>query len=127
MHTPFSRARKSSRRHNLFLNVFRDYWNAADRERRWSRMRRFLSYYRPHLPLLLADLLCAILVAGTAVALPLCANIVTSRLLALPDAPQAFTQILAMGGVMLAVLAVQIAAIFFVDYRGHVMGARIDV
>ncbi|MBY5766145.1 ABC transporter ATP-binding protein [Rhizobium leguminosarum] len=126
MNIRFSRARKSSRRHNLFPRFFRDNANAADRERRWSRMRKFLSYYRPHLPLLLADLLCAILVAGTAVALPLCANIVTSRLLALPDAPQAFAQILAMGGIMLAVLAVQIVAIFFVDYRGHVMGARIE-
>ncbi|MBA1348092.1 ABC transporter ATP-binding protein [Rhizobium sp. WYCCWR 11146] len=126
MNIRFSRARKSSRRHNSFPRFFRDDANAADRERRWSRMRKFLSYYRPHLPLLLADLLCAILVAGTAVALPLCANIVTSRLLALPDAPQAFGNILAMGGVMLAVLAVQIVAIFFVDYRGHVMGARIE-
>ncbi|WP_027684466.1 ABC transporter ATP-binding protein [Rhizobium leguminosarum] len=126
MNIPFSRARKSSRRHNPFLNFFRDDPNAADRGRRRLRMRKFLSYYRPHLPLLLADLLCAILVAGTAVALPLCANVVTSRILALPDAPQAFAQILAMGGVMLAVLAVQIAAIFFVDYRGHVMGARIE-
>ncbi|MBA5805628.1 ABC transporter ATP-binding protein [Rhizobium changzhiense] len=126
MNIRFSRARKSSRRHNLFLKFFRDDANAADRERRWSRMRKFLSYYRPHLPLLLADLLCAILVAGTAVALPLCANVVTSRLLTLPDAPQAFAQILVMGGIMLTVLAVQIAAIFFVDYRGHVMGARIE-
>ncbi|TAY17353.1 ABC transporter ATP-binding protein [Rhizobium leguminosarum] len=126
MNIPFSRARKSSRRHNLSLNFFRDDPNTADRDRGRSRMLKFLSYYRPHLPLLLADLLCAILVAGTAVALPLCANVVTSRLLALPDAPQAFAQILAMGGVMLAVLAVQIIAIFFVDYRGHVMGARIE-
>ncbi|WSG93819.1 ABC transporter ATP-binding protein [Rhizobium johnstonii] len=126
MNIRFSRARKNSRRHNLFPRFFRDNANAVDRERRWSRMRKFLSYYRPHLPLLLADLLCAILVAGTAVALPLCANIVTSRLLALPDAPQASAHILAMGGVMLAVLAVQIVAIFFVDYRGHVMGARIE-
>ena len=126
MNIRFSRARKSSRRHNVFPRFFRDDANAADRERRWSRMRKFLSYYRPHLPLLLADLLCAILVAGTAVALPLCANIVTSRLLALPDIPQAFAQILTMGGVMLVVLAVQIVAIFFVDYRGHVMGARIE-
>ncbi|WP_064685382.1 ABC transporter ATP-binding protein [Rhizobium bangladeshense] len=125
MNIRFSRARKNARRHNTFLKFFRDD-PAADRGRRWSRMRKFLSYYRPHLPLLLADLLCAILVAGTAVALPLCANIVTSRLLALPDAPQAFTQILMMGGLMLAVLAIQIAAIFFVDYRGHVMGARIE-
>ncbi|PDT03348.1 thiamine ABC transporter permease [Rhizobium chutanense] len=126
MNISFSRARKSSRHRNRFLKFFRDDANAADRGRRWSRMRKFLSYYRPHLPLLLADLLCAILVAGTAVALPLCANVVTSRLLALADAPQAFAHILAMGGVMLAVLAVQMVAIFFVDYRGHVMGARIE-
>ncbi|AHG45645.1 thiamine ABC transporter permease [Rhizobium leguminosarum bv. trifolii CB782] len=126
MNIRFARARKSSRRHNPFLKLFPDHSNAADRERRRSRMRKFLSYYRPHLPLLLADLVCAILVAGTAIALPLCANVVTSRLLTLPDAPQAFTHILAMGGVMLAVLAVQMVAIFFVDYRGHVMGARIE-
>ncbi|WP_049731989.1 ABC transporter ATP-binding protein [Rhizobium ecuadorense] len=125
MNIRFSRARKSSRRHNVFLKLFLQ-GPTVDRGRRWSRMRKFLCYYRPHLPLLLADLLCAILVAGTALALPLCANIVTSRLLALPDAPQAFAQILGMGGVMLAVLVVQIAAIFFVDYRGHVMGARIE-
>ncbi|MBB3646121.1 ATP-binding cassette subfamily B protein [Rhizobium sp. BK619] len=125
MNIRFSRARKSSRRHNAFLKLFLDDSN-VDRGRRWSRMRKFLSYYRPHLPLLLADLLCAILVAGTALAMPLCANIVTSRLLSLPNAPEAFAQILGMGGVMLAVLAVQIAAIFFVDYRGHVMGARIE-
>ncbi|MDR9760214.1 ABC transporter ATP-binding protein [Rhizobium redzepovicii] len=125
MNIRFSRARKSSRRHNAFLKFFLDD-STVDRGRRWSRMRKFLSYYRPHLPLLLADLLCAILVAGTALALPLCANIVTSRLLALPNAPEAFAQILGMGGIMLAVLAVQIAAIFFVDYRGHVMGARIE-
>ena len=126
MNIRFSRARKNSRRRNPFVNLLRDHPISADRGRRWSRMHKFLSYYRPHLPLLLADLLCAILVAGTAVALPLCANVVTSRLLALPDAPQAFGQILAMGGIMLAVLAVQIIAIFFVDYRGHVMGARIE-
>lgn len=125
MNIRFSRARKSSRRHNAFLKFFLDD-PTVDRGRRWSRMRKFLSYYRPHLPLLLADLLCAILVAGTALALPLCANIVTSRLMALPNAPEAFAQILGMGGIMLAVLAVQIAAIFFVDYRGHVMGARIE-
>ncbi|MBB4228492.1 ATP-binding cassette subfamily B protein [Rhizobium mongolense] len=76
--------------------------------------------------MLLADLLCAILVAGTAVALPLCANFVTSRLLALPNMPEAYEQILAVGAFMLAILAIQTVAIFFVDYQGHVMGARIE-
>ncbi len=59
-------------------------------------------------------------------ALPLCANFVTTRLLALGGAPDAFAQILTMGAVMLAILAVQVAAVFFVDYQGHVMGAKIE-
>lgn len=36
----------------------------GDAKRRRARMRRFLSYYRPHLPLLAADLACALLVAA---------------------------------------------------------------
>jgi ATP-binding cassette subfamily B protein len=91
-----------------------------------ARTRKFLSYYRPYLGLLAADLGCAVLVAATAVALPLCANFVTTRLLTLADAPEAIGQILAMGAVMLAIVAVQALAVFFVDYQGHAMGARIE-
>ncbi|MCD7058921.1 ABC transporter ATP-binding protein/permease [Pelagibacterium sp. HS1C4-1] len=78
------------------------------------------------MPLLAADLACALLVAATAVALPVCANYVTTRLLELQDTPEAIAQIITMGGVMLAILAVQVLAIFFVDYQGHVMGAKIE-
>jgi ATP-binding cassette subfamily B protein len=94
--------------------------------RRFERARKFLSYYRPHLPLLAADLACALLVAATAVALPLCANYVITQLLNLPDAPEAITRIFAFGGAMVSILAVQVLAIFFVDYQGHMMGARIE-
>jgi ATP-binding cassette subfamily B protein len=58
--------------------------------------------------------------------LPVCANLVTTRLLALPEAPDALAQILVMGGAMLGIVAVQALAVFFVDYQGHVMGARIE-
>ncbi|WP_404406689.1 ABC transporter ATP-binding protein [Pelagibacterium halotolerans] len=78
------------------------------------------------MPLLAADLACAFLVAATAVALPVCANYVTTRLLDLQETPDAIGQILIMGGIMLAILAVQVLAIFFVDYQGHVMGAKIE-
>ncbi len=122
----FSRARKSTPRHKPSLRFLQTRQTDADRERRRSRWRKFLSYYRPHLPLLLADLFCAILVAGTAVALPLCANYVTRYLLTLSDTPQAFSAILVIGAAMLAILAIQSVAIFFVDYQGHVMGARIE-
>ncbi len=125
MNIPFPRARKSTPhdRPDPQFQHFRD--NDAAREWRRSHMPKFLSYYRPHLPLLLADLFCAILVASTAVALPLCANYVASHLLSAEE-PEVLGQVIAMGGVMLAILAIQTVAIFFVDYRGHVMGALIE-
>ncbi|MET3896235.1 ATP-binding cassette subfamily B protein [Devosia sp. UYZn731] len=97
-----------------------------DSAARFAHARKFLSNYRPHLPLLAADLACALLVAATALALPLCANYVTKSLLQLPQAPEAIGQIYLMGGVMLAMLALQVLAVFFVDYQGHVMGAKIE-
>src|SRR4051812_582983 len=81
--------------------------DSSDR-RRFNRARQFASYYRPHRVLLAADLACSLLIAATAIALPLCANYVTTRLVHLAEAPDALGQIYAMGGLMLAVLAVQV-------------------
>lgn len=91
-----------------------------------ARARKFLSYYRPHVPLLIADVGCALLVSVTALFLPLCANHVTKRLAPFSDAPDTLAQIYAMGGVMLALLAVQALCTLFVDYQGHVMGAKME-
>lgn len=91
-----------------------------------ARFRRFLSYYRPHLPLLAAVLACAVLVAATATALPLLANFTIARLPQLTQEPDALRQLLTMAGVMLAIFMAQALATYFVDYKGHVMGARIE-
>jgi ATP-binding cassette subfamily B protein len=90
------------------------------------RIRKFLSYYRPHLPLLAADVACALLIAATALALPLCANHVTRRLTALGETPEAMGQIWAVGALMLALVALQAACTLFVDYQGHMMGAKME-
>ena len=95
----------------------------STRRQRW---RKFLSCYRPYLPLLAADLAAALVVAAAAVSQPLVASLVTNRLIALPDGPEVLNQILLAGGLMLLLLAVQVAASFFVDYQGHMMGARIE-
>lgn len=95
-------------------------------DHKWSRFRKFVSYYRPHIGMLAADLACAALVAATAIALPLCASFITSRLTDLGNAPDVLMQIYVMGGIMLAVFVVQALATYFVDYQGHVMGARIE-
>nr|WP_246473017.1 ABC transporter ATP-binding protein [Pelagibacterium limicola] len=89
-------------------------------------MRRFIGYYRPHLPILFADLGSAVLIAATAIALPLCANYLTTRIFEHPDASDAIAHIVATGGLMLGLLGLQLLAIFIVDYQGHMMGARIE-
>ena len=121
MSSLLSRARKNPQRLNRSLSTASHIHN-----RRQLRLRKFLSYFRPHLPLLMADIACAVVVAAAAVALPLCANIVMGYLIALNDTSSAYWQILGMGGVMLAIVAIETAAIFFVDYRGHMMGAHIE-
>jgi len=98
----------------------------GDARRSRTRARKFLSYYRPHLTLLAADVGCALLVAVTALALPLCAREVTQRLQGLGGAPDALQQIYLVGALMLALLAVQTLSTLFVDYKGHVMGARME-
>lgn len=100
--------------------------NAARRSLDRARLRKFLSYYRPHIPLLAADLACAVLVSATALFLPLCANYVTRRIGGLDASPQALTEIYLAGGLMLGLLGLQALSTLFVDYQGHVMGAKME-
>lgn len=90
-----------------------------------SRGRKFLSYYKPYRGLLFADLACAFIVAGTTLILPLCASIITKDILG-DISPQSLNQIYAMGAVMLALVVVNTLCNMFVDYQGHLMGARME-
>src|SRR5260221_9797715 len=91
-----------------------------------SRARKFLSYYKPYRSLLVADLLCAIVISAAALLLPVCTNFITKNLLATRGAPGALNKIYALGLAMLALVAVQTLCTLFVDYQGHVMGAKME-
>ena len=93
---------------------------------RGPRLRKLLSYYRPHLGLLTADLGCAFLLSATTLLLPLCANFVVKQLGAGNSDPILLGPIYAMGAFMLALLGVQALCNVFVDYQGHVMGAKME-
>jgi ATP-binding cassette subfamily B protein len=90
-----------------------------------ARSRKFLSYYRPYVGLLLADVACAFVVSATTLILPLCATYITKNVLE-GKTPNALIQIFAMGAVMLALVVVHMACNMFVDYRGHTMGAMME-
>jgi len=89
------------------------------------RARKFLSYYKPYLGLLLADMACAFVISIIALILPLCARYITKNVFE-GNMSDALPQIYVMGAIMLALLVVQVLCNFFVDYRGHSMGARME-
>ncbi|MBW9115680.1 ABC transporter ATP-binding protein [Rhizobium cauense] len=106
--------------------VFRTAAHPAAEDKARARFRRFVSYYRPHLPLFASVMSAAVLIAAAAIALPVTTNVIISRMPDLMRAPDMFAQLFSLGIVMLAAFVVQAIAIYFVDYKGHVMGARIE-
>lgn len=90
-----------------------------------SRSRKFLSYYKPYLGLFFADMACALIVSATALLLPLCVSYITKNVLE-GNLPNALNQIYGMGAVMLALLLIHTLCNMFVDYQGHMMGARME-
>src|SRR5579872_3776353 len=68
---------------------------------------------------------CAVLVSAITLALPLCIRYITQNLLT-PDTPNALNQIFYVGSLMLMLVALYTACHAFIDYHGHVMGARME-
>ena len=86
---------------------------------------KFLSFYRPYLGTLALDLLCAFIISGITLILPLCVRHITQNLL---DAgtPNQLRDIALMAAIMLALVAAHTLCNLFVDYQGHMMGAMME-
>jgi len=70
-------------------------------------------------------MLCALLVAGITLIFPLCTRYITKTILE-GHAPDALNEIYQMGAFMLALTVAHTMCNFFVDYRGHAMGAMME-
>ena len=90
-----------------------------------SRTRKFFSYYKPYLGLFLSVMLCASIAAAMTLIFPLITRYITKNVLA-GEPQNALSQIFRMGAFMLMLVAVQSACTFYVDYRGHAMGAMME-
>lgn len=88
------------------------------------RLKKFFSYYKPYMGLFYVDMACAIVVSITVLAIPLSIRYITKNLEA--QSPDALSQIYFMGGIMLALVAIHAIGHFFVDYKGHMMGALME-
>ena len=84
-----------------------------------------MSYYRPYLGLLAADLACALVVAAVTLVLPLGARIITKTLTE-ESTPNTLGQIYTVGAAMLVLIVIHALCLMFVDYQGHTMGALME-
>ena len=90
-----------------------------------ERTRKFLSYYRPYLPLLGMDLACAFVISAITLILPLCVRFITEVLLSGGSArPQVDLALVA--ALMLALVVAHALCQLFVQYQGHMMGAMME-
>src|SRR5438309_817930 len=90
-----------------------------------SRGKKFLSYYKPYLGLFFADMACALIVSAITLLLPLCARYITKNILE-GNTPHALNYIYLIGALMLALVGVHTLCTMFIDFQGHVMGARME-
>lgn len=88
-------------------------------------IRKFLSYYKPYLRLFISVLACSIIVSAVTLVFPLLVRYITKDVLE-GDLSTALTQVLAVGGLMLVLATVQNIGNYFVDYKGHEIGARME-
>lgn len=86
---------------------------------------RFLPYYKPHLLMLALDMLCASILVGCDVALPLIVSYLTDT--AVNDITKITTALIfKVGAVYLVIRIVDVAANFFVQTGGHFIGTKIE-
>ena len=92
-----------------------------------SRLKRFLSYYKPPLPLFILDMACAFLVAAIDLAFPMLTQYILHTLLPEmqidPTLLRAFIWLL--GGALLAYV-IRAALMFIINYWGHLLGIRME-
>ena len=88
-------------------------------------IKKFFSYYKPYLKLYLSVLACTLIVSSLSLVFPLLVQYITKNVLT-GNLSTAIKDVYQIGGLMLVLVAVQIIGNYFVDYKGHEVGARME-
>lgn len=88
-------------------------------------MKRFVSYYKPYRTMFLVVLGSAVLISMISLIFPLLVRYITTEVLA-GDLESALSQVYWIGAVMLGLALVQSVCTYFLDYKGHQIGAKME-
>jgi ATP-binding cassette, subfamily B, bacterial len=90
-----------------------------------ARTKKFFSYYRPYLGLFLSVMICAFIVAAITLLFPLLTRYITKTILQ-GGATNALSEVYRTGALMLLLILIHTICNYYVDYRGHAMGAMME-
>ena len=90
-----------------------------------SRVKKFLSYYKPYQKLFWADMACAFTVSGISLIIPMITRYITNTVLADESSFQVDI-IMKLGLVMVVMVLIEFACNYFITYKGHVMGVYME-
>ncbi len=85
-------------------------------------LKRFISYYKPHLPLFLFDMFCATVVAASGLVTPMIARRIINDYAPNGNAEK----LLLFSAILLSVYAVKAVCNYMVGYYGHIVGIRMQ-
>lgn len=88
-------------------------------------LKKLLSYYKPYKFLFFSDLFFAMLGAAITLAIPLIVRYITNEVVYY-DGERALHTILILGGIMIALVLVEMGCNYYMVYYGHMMGARME-
>lgn len=88
-------------------------------------VKKFLSYYKPYLSIYLPVLVCALIASSVTLVFPLIVRYITKNVLE-GGLSIALNKVYWIGGLMLVLVAIQNIGNYFVDYKGHEVGARME-
>jgi ABC-type multidrug transport system, ATPase and permease components len=91
-----------------------------------QKTKRLLSYYRPYKGLFFADMFFALIAAAISLTYPLIVRYITNHVLVAGQLSKAVPVILQLMLVMLGLAILEFVSNFFIAYKGHIMGAKME-
>jgi ATP-binding cassette subfamily B protein len=91
-----------------------------------KRTKKFLSYYKPYINLFVADMFFALLASAISLVYPMVVRYITNDILINYDISESAPIIIKLLFAMLGLAAIEYVSTFFISYKGHMMGARME-
>lgn len=90
------------------------------------RAKKFLSYYKPYKMLFFTDMFCALLVATISLIYPMIVRYITNTVLIDYEIHDAVKIIIKLALAMIGLALIELFCNFYVAYKGHMMGAKME-